>query len=239
MSGTLQEKAVLVAGAGSGMGRACAVLAAREGARVALVGRRAELLDALAAEIGGGALACPGDTTDAAAMAAAVREAEDAFGRLDALVNCVGTNVTERALTVLTPERWHEVIDTNLTAAFNLTAAVLPVFRRQRDGLIVHVSSSAAKKPDQSGAAYQASKAGVVGLAHATMEEERKNGVRVSVVFPGLTDTPLVEKRPTPVPPEIMAHALQPEDVAAMCAALIALPARAHVPELVLYPSLP
>jgi NAD(P)-dependent dehydrogenase (short-subunit alcohol dehydrogenase family) len=85
--------------------------------------------------------------------------------------------------------------------------------------------------------AYQASKAGVVGLAHGTMEEERQHGIRTTVIFPGLTDTPLVLKRPTPTPPEVLANALQPEDVAAACLFVLRLPARAWVPELLLYPS--
>lgn len=87
--------------------------------------------------------------------------------------------------------------------------------------------------------AYQASKAGLVGLAHGTMEEEREHGLRVTVLFPGLTDTPLVLKRPTPTPPEVLARALQPEDVAAACLFVLRLPPRAHVPELLLYPSRP
>ena len=96
--------------------------------------------------------------------------------------------------------------------------------------MLIHVSSSAAKKPDLSGVAYQATKAGLVGLAHGTMEEERKHGLRTTVIFPGLTDTPMVEKRPTPTPPEVLRHALQPEDVAAACLFVMRLPPRAHVP---------
>jgi NADP-dependent 3-hydroxy acid dehydrogenase YdfG len=115
--------------------------------------------------------------------------------------------------------------------------AMLPVFRRQRDGLLIHITSSAARKPDASGVGYQASKAGVAALAHATMEEERANGIRVSVLYPGLTDTPMVELRPTPPTPEMLAKALQPDDVARMCFAVMTLPARAYVPELVLYPA--
>jgi NADP-dependent 3-hydroxy acid dehydrogenase YdfG len=70
------------------------------------------------------------------------------------------------------------------------------------------------------------------------MEEERQQGIRTTVIFPGLTDTPLVLKRPTPTPPEVLARALQPEDVAAACLFVLRLPARVHVPELLLYPSL-
>jgi NAD(P)-dependent dehydrogenase (short-subunit alcohol dehydrogenase family) len=140
-------------------------------------------------------------------------------------------------LSELTAESWAGMLAINLTAAFNLTQAVIPVMREQADGVIVHVSSSAAKKPDPSGVAYQATKAGLVGLTHGTMEEERANGIRTTVIFPGLTDTPMVLKRPTPTPPEVLAKALQPEDVASAVLFVLQLPARAYVPELLLYPS--
>jgi NADP-dependent 3-hydroxy acid dehydrogenase YdfG len=115
----------------------------------------------------------------------------------------------------------------------------VPVLHSQGGGLIIYGSSAAAKKPDRSGVAYQASKAGVVGLAYGTMGEERQHGIRTTVIFPELTDTPVVLKRPTPTPPEMLARALQSEDIAAACLLVLRLPVRAHVPELVLYPSLP
>ena len=77
----------------------------------------------------------------------------------------------------------------------------------------------------------------MVGLAHGTMEEERSRGIRTTVIFPGLTDTPLVLQRPTPTPPDVLAQALLPEDIAAACLFVIRLATRAHVPELLLYPS--
>jgi len=236
----LTDRAMVIAGAGSGMGRATALAAAKEGARLVLVARSAAALDEVVAEItaaGGRATAIAADVTDHAATVAMIEEAKQALGRIDALVNTVGTNIKNRTLSELTPESWAGMLAVNLTAAFNLTQAVVPTMREQGDGLIVHVSSSAAKKPDPSGVSYQATKAGVVGLAHGTMEEERKNGIRTSVIFPGLTDTPMVLKRPTPTPPEVLAKALQPEDVAAAVLFVLQLPARAHVPELLLYPS--
>jgi NADP-dependent 3-hydroxy acid dehydrogenase YdfG len=238
--GTLANRTIVIAGAGSGMGRATALAAAREGAKLVLVARSAASLDEVVAEItaaGGTATAIAADVTDHAATVAMIEQARERLGRIDALVNTVGTNIKQRTLSELTPESWAGMLAVNLTAAFNLTQAVVPTMREQGDGLIIHVSSSAAKKPDPSGVAYQATKAGVVGLSHGTMEEERKNGIRTSVIFPGLTDTPMVLKRPAPTPPEVLAKALQPEDVAAAVLFVLQLPARAHVPELLLYPS--
>lgn len=240
--GDLTNKVVLIAGASSGMGRAIALAAAAAGARLILAARNVEALEAIAANTRGSgstALVVPTDLTDRQEVARLVDRATSGHDHIDAVINTVGTNIPRRALDELTAESWARMLDINLTAAFNITQAIMPVFRKQHDGLIVHIASSAAKKPDRSGVAYQASKAGVVGLAHGTMEEEREHGIRTTVVFPGLTDTPLVLKRPTPTPPDVLSRALQPEDVAAACLFVLRLPPRAHVPELVLYPSQP
>lgn len=240
--GRLEGKVVLVAGASSGMGRATALAAAGAGARTAILGRRRDALDAVKATIeaaGGSALVVPADAANASAVTTALERTVSTFGRLDVLVNSVGTNIRERALRVLTMEGWSLTIEANLTAAFILTHAALPIFRRQEDGLLIHISSRSAKVADLSGVAYQASKAGVTALAHGTMEEEREHGIRVTVVFPGLTDTPLLNKRPVPPTAEVLARALRPEDVAEACLLVMSLPARVHIPELLIYPSRP
>jgi len=231
---------VVVAGASSGMGRATAHALGAAGARVVAGARNSDALRETVETIttaGGEAVAVPTDVTDAAACRRLVAAATERYGRLDALVNAVGTNIRNRALDDLTEESWAEMLATNLTAAFHLTRAAVPVMRGQGIGVLIHIASSAARKPDRSGVAYQATKAGVAALAHGTMEEERANGLRVSVIYPGLTDTPLVLKRPTPTPPEVLAQALQPEDIADACLFILGLPPRAHVPELVVYPS--
>jgi len=236
----LRSRAVLVAGASSGIGRAIALGAADAGARLCLFARDRARLEEVERTIlvsGGDAVSVAGDAASPEAAALAVRTAVERFGRLDVLVNSVGINVKNRALTALTMATWHELIAANLHAAYVLTQAVLPVFRERRDGLLVHISSMVAKRPDVSGVGYQASKTGLVGLAHGTMEEERQHGVRVTVMFPGLTDTPLLDRRPTPPTPEMRAKALQPDDVAFLCLAVMALPARAHVPEVLIYPA--
>jgi NADP-dependent 3-hydroxy acid dehydrogenase YdfG len=238
----LAGKRIVVAGASSGMGRATALAAAAAGAKLVLFARRAEALADLEQEIvkaGSEAVVVAGDATDPTAAGRAVSAAVTRYGGVDVLVNSVGTNIKQRSLRDLSAHGWRELITTNLDAAFVLTQAVLPTFRAQGDGLLVHISSSAAKKADASGVGYQASKAGVAALAHATMEEERANGVRVSVVYPGFTDTPLVERRPTPPTPAQLAAALRPEDVAQVVLTVMSLPTRAYVPELLLYPSRP
>lgn len=235
-------RVAIVVGASSGMGRATAKALAGAGFGVVVAARSSEGLAALNAELtGSGAdvLAVRVDATIRSDVEGLIREATDRFGRVDALVNCVGVNIPRRRVDELTDASWRLMIDGNLTAAFNLTQAILPVFRTQRDGLIVHIASSSARQADQSGIAYQAAKAGVAALAHGTMEEERTNGIRVTVIYPGLTDTDFILQRPVPPTREVLDRAIQPEDVAAACLFVAQLPARAHVPDLLLYPSMP
>ncbi len=236
----LDGKVAIIAGASSGMGAATARLFAAQGARVVLGARSADALAGLADEVnaaGGAALAVSTDATDRASAQTLVDAAVGEFGKVDVLVNSVGTNLKQRALTVLDPVDWDMMLATNLSAAFNLTRAILPQLRAQGEGLIVHYSSGAVQRPDVSGVAYQASKHGVAGLAYGTMEEEKENGIRVTVIFPGLCNTPLVEKRPTPTPPEVLAKALEPEDVAKAALMVASLPSRAYVPDMRLLPS--
>lgn len=240
MTGALTGTVALVTGGSSGIGRATALLFAREGAAVALLARRAALLEEVAGQIraaGGMARAWPVDLLDSAALRQAVAEAHAHFGRLDVVVCAAGTNLPQRALAVLDPADWERLLRVNLTAAFHLTQAALPALRQQGGGLLIYIASYAVQRPDLSGVAYQASKHGLVGLAHGTWEEERSAGIRTTVIFPGMTDTPLLEQRPMPPPPEVRAKALRPEDVAAACLFVATLPPRVRVPELVLVPS--
>ena len=233
----LKDQVAIVVGASSGMGRATAKTFAAAGARVVLAARSADKLEALAAEIGGEALACPTDARDVSQVEALIEMTAERYGRIDILVYATGTNIPARSLADLSHETWEMVIGTNLTGAFNCTKAVLPTMRQQQSGLIVYLSSGCVQLPDVSGVSYQASKCGLSGLAHGTHKEEQGNNIRTTVIFPGLCDTPLVLQRPTPTPPEVMAKALQPQDVADACLFVATLPPRARVPELVLLPA--
>lgn len=236
----LSSQVVLVAGASSGMGKVTAIAAAEAGAHVVLAARDAAALEQIAASIkqkGGSALAIATDMLKRDEIDRLLETTLQTYGRITTVVYSVGTNLPRRTIDELTAESWANMMAINLTTAFHLTQAIVPIFRKQEEGLLIYISSSSAKKPDRSGISYQTGKAGIVGLAHGTMEEEREHGIRTTVIFPGLTDTPMVLKRPAPTPPEVMARALQPEDVADACLFVMGLSARAHVPELTLYPS--
>ncbi len=240
MTTRLDGQTAIVVGASSGMGRAIAVSLARAGAHVVAAGRRSDRLEDLKADIedlGGAIETCVADATKPADVQRLVDQSLKSSGRIDVLVYATGTNLPERSLAVLTDDKWQELIATNLTGAFTCTKAVLPGMRAAGNGLIIYLSSACVQMPDVSGVAYQASKHGLVGLAHGTRVEEKANGIRTSVVFPGLCDTEILKKRPVATSREVLDLSLSPEDVADAVLFLASLPPRAVVPELQLLPA--
>jgi NADP-dependent 3-hydroxy acid dehydrogenase YdfG len=233
---SLEKQVVLVVGASSGIGRATAVLFAKEGARVMAAARRAERLQSLKQEVPSIETAVA-DASDAAAMERLAAETKRRLGDIDILVYNTGTNIKDRALTRLTAPLWDMMLATNLDGAFYISRAVLPSMRERKSGHIIFVASISGLFPDVSGAAYQASKRGLIGLAHAIRVEEREHGIRTCAVSPGLVDTEILENRPVRPAPEVLAKALQPGDVAEAILAVAKLPARVAVPELQIVPT--
>jgi NADP-dependent 3-hydroxy acid dehydrogenase YdfG len=232
---SLMGKTAIVAGASSGMGRAIALALAADGMWVMAAARRAgKLAELRAAEIE----TSVADVTDRAQCEALVQDAKARFGGVDLFVYAAGDNIPRRTIAELDPPTWEKMLAVNLTGAFHCTQAVLPAMRAAGGGLIIYISSIAAHVPDAvSGASYHAAKRGLIGLAHATRLEEKAHGIRTSVILPGLCRTELINKRPAPPPPEILARALEPEDVAEAVLAVARLHPRAVVPELELIPS--
>ena len=160
------------------------------------------------------------------------------FEKIDILVYATGTNTPDRAMTRLSTKTWDEVIGVNLNGAYYATRAVLPAMRERKSGHLIYIASISGLVPDISGAAYQASKRGMLGLAHAIRVEEKENGIRTCVVCPGLVDTEILEKRPVKPPPEMLAKALQADDVAEAVLFVAKLPPRAAVPEMQIMPTM-
>lgn len=222
------------------MGRATAVALARDGAHVIAAARRSDRLQELKQQVDsdqGSLEICAADATNSEDLQRLMNLALQKTGRIDLLVYATGTNLPKRAISVLTDQDWLNLINTNLTGAFLCTKAVLPSMRIANNGLIVYLSSACVQMPDVSGVAYQASKHGLIGLAHGTRVEEKANGIRTSVIFPGLCDTEILTKRPVPTPRDVLDQSLSPEDVAAAVLFLAGLPSRAVVPELQLLPA--
>jgi len=240
MSVSVNGQVVMIVGASSGIGRAAAVLFAREGARVVAAARREDRLqslkDELAREQRDITVRCA-DVSNPKHMEQLAQETLKEFGRIDVLVFASGTNTPDRSMERLNPGIWDSLIDVNLNGAFYATHAVLPSMRTARSGHLIYISSISGLVPDQSGAAYQASKRGMLGLAHAIRMEEKQNGIRTCVICPGLVDTELMEKRPVKPSAEVLAMALQPEDVAETILYVAKMPPRAVIPELHLLPT--
>jgi NAD(P)-dependent dehydrogenase (short-subunit alcohol dehydrogenase family) len=240
-SGEKSPGTALVTGAGSGMGRSIALALVGLGLRVALVGRDRGKLDAVKAEMGeAGARARvePCDVSDRQAVGAMVARVLDDFGSIDVLVCNAGINTTKRALDVLDPAEWDRLIATNLTGAFNLAHFALPSMRERGRGHVIQICSiSGLRSSPLGGAAYSASKFGQAALGICLGREERQRGIRSTVIYPGEVETPILDKRPVPVPAERRAVILQPEDVADAVRFVVQLPPRASVPELVILPS--
>ena len=233
MSISLKGHIAVVIGASSGIGRATALALACEGARVVAAARREDRLRSLAAEADGAIEPFACDVTDRDQVGRLIAAA----GRFDLLVYATGENIPDRAIEALPPATWDRMLSVNLTGAFNCTKAALPAMKAAGGGLIVYVSSISARTPDVSGVAYQAAKRGLMGLAHGTRVEERKNGIRTCVVCPGLVDTDMLKQRPKPTPQDQLDVALQPEDVADAIVGVARLNPRAVVPELEILPS--
>lgn len=239
--GLLEGRRAIVTGGSSGLGRATVLRFLAEGARVVVLSRESEHLRALAAEIEG-----PGknghvlaiDVADRVAAFEGIRQALRVLGGIDVLVHAAGINLTRRAMSVLDPDAWDQVIATNLTAAFNVTHALLPIMREAGGGQLIFISSVSAKRPEAaSGPAYIASKAGMNGLVAAVNEEERKNGIRATIVVPGLIDTKLIQVRAVPPTRAQLDLALRPEDLAEACLYLASQPARVLIRELEITPT--
>ncbi len=236
----MTQRNCIVTGAGSGIGQAIAWALDQAGWNVALVGRtEAKLFETQERAPGPKNVGMfPCDIGKPGAAAKLVPSVEATMGPVALLVNSAGVNAKLRRMCELTPEEWDRQLNINLTGAFLAMQAVLPGMRQRRDGLIVNISSVAAPRPSMlAGAAYSASKAGLSALSSVVAQEEAAHSIRCTAILPGEVDTPILAVRPEPVSAERRASILRPEDVAAAAMFVVNLPARAHVPELVIKPT--
>lgn len=236
-----REKVVWITGAGSGIGRAVAHMFAVEGACLVLIGRRADKLKGVYDDVcasGGRGEIVSLDVRRREEIEAAATGLFERYQRVDVLVNNAGLNVSGRKLGVLTGEDWDQVVQTNLTGTFNMINAVLPMMRRQQDGLIVNVTSMAANRVyGGAGAAYTASKHGMNGLSLSVSAEEGANGIRCTALMPGLVNTDLLNKQAITYSPEERALMIQPDDIAQVIRFLALMPSHCKVPEMHIVPT--
>ncbi len=237
---TISGTTVLITGGGTGIGEACALALASEGCRVAISGRREDKLRAAAARFAGTpAILCrAADVGDRQSAFDLVGWATEQLGQIDILINSAGTNIVKRTMEEMVPEDWDKLLRINATGAYNTMHAVLPQMRERKDGLIVNISSIAGLRASPlGGVAYSASKFAMTALGTCVGLEEKDRGIRVSNVYPGEVETPILDNRPVPVTAEHRARILQPEDIAAAVVMIAKLPPRAHVPDIVVKPT--
>jgi NADP-dependent 3-hydroxy acid dehydrogenase YdfG len=239
--GNLDGKVAWVTGGGSGIGRAGAEALAAAGARVAVSGRRQDALDAVIAAIadaGGEAVAVPLDVMDADAVAAAHRRIVDDLGTVDILVNSAGLNVGKRRYREMSVADWHLVIDANLNGSYHCIHAVLPDMRRQRDGLIVNISSWAGRHNSfVAGPAYGAAKHAVSAMSATINIEEGRYGIRCCCIEPAEVATEILDRRPVPVSQEDRARMLQAEDLGATIRFVAEAPAHVCFNDILISPT--
>ena len=188
---SLQGRRVLITGAASGIGWACAEAALEAGARVALLDRHRPDLSRLPAPWQGQALAVQADITDPAQVEAALHQALGHLGGLDGLVNAAGIANTDPANQVSLAD-WRRVIEVNLTGTFIVCQACEPHLRQQAGASIVNISSGQGLSPSPRRSAYAASKHGVIGWTRSIAQEWGPH-IRANAVCPGATDTPMLQ----------------------------------------------
>ena len=218
----LLGRVVIITGASSGIGEACALAFVSRGAKVVLAARRAQRLKLLVEKLGaagGEALAVATDVTDEDAVAALFEQAMARFGRVDVLVNNAG--IADSTPAEDTPlDLWRKVIDTNLTSAFLCARGAIPIMRAQGHGRIINVGSISAKVPRANSPAYTASKWGLDGLTRALAIDCRADNIAVSVFHPGIVATELGGGMSS-LPDDLVA---QPEDAADVIVHMANLP---------------
>lgn len=228
----LQDRVVLVTGAASGIGRATALRAAREGARIAAVGLDADGLAALVAEVtagGGRAAARAADVADPGALVAAVNDLVGELGPLAAAHANAGVLTGRASLEELDPAEWNRVLAVDLTGVMLTFRAALPHIA-EAGGVLLATGSSLAVRPGTGYLPYVAAKAGVHALARSLALELAPRGIRVNVIAPGLTETPMtlgvpghIERQLETVP---LGRLVNAEDVAALAVHLMTDEAR-------------
>jgi NAD(P)-dependent dehydrogenase (short-subunit alcohol dehydrogenase family) len=237
----LKGKIAWITGAGTGIGQGIALALAGKGASLILSGRRPEPLEEAAAkarDLGVQVLVAPLDVTDRQTVDRTARDAAEELGVIDLLVNNAGMNTRKRMAIDMEPQDWDRVVEVNLTGAFNCFRAVFPDMKAKGEGLIINISSMAGKQTGLlGGAAYSASKHGMVSLTHSINLEAAEYGVRASVICPGEVDTPLIAARPEPVSARRQALMLKPEDLGEAVVFVAGMPPHVTIPELWILPT--
>ena len=237
----LSGKVVAITGGGTGIGAGIARGLAEAGCRVTIGGRRLAPLEELAGSVESEhSIQCQTiDVANPDSVSKFFEQIRKQNGEVDILVNSAGINIQKRTMAEMDPAEWERVLSINASGAYRCMTEVLPAMRTRRDGLIVNISSVAGKRAiTLGGVVYCASKFAMTALGTAVSNEVRDEGVRITNVYPGEVNTPILDNRPSPVSQEHKDAILQPEDIASVIVTICALPPRADGPEIVIKPTI-
>lgn len=226
MGSRLKGKIAIVTGAGTGIGRACALALAKEGAQVALVGRRPELIEQVAREAGPSALALTADISRKDDIHRVVEETSSHFGGIHVLLNNAGVLHIGSAEQI-TEEQWDETFDTNVRGLWLLSRAVLPHMRKTGGGSIINMASVLGINGARNRASYAPSKGAVVLLTKCMAVDHGHEHIRVNCICPSFVETDLTAAviRDAPDPGSVRSERVkvhpigrlgQPEDIAGL-----------------------
>jgi NAD(P)-dependent dehydrogenase (short-subunit alcohol dehydrogenase family) len=235
----LKGKVAVVTGSTRGIGRAIVESLVAAGASAVVSSRTAEECTRVAAELGGRAgdakvAGIPCDVRSWDACRSLIAATVTAMGRIDILINNAGIGAFA-SVAEMEPGTWDAVIETNLNSLFYCTHAALPHLRDAGDAFVINIGSLAGKNAFANGAAYNASKFGLIGFSEALMQEVRYDGIRVAYIMPGSVATEFNQRTPGTDD----AWRIQPEDVARSVIDVLSYPARSLASRIELRPSQP
>lgn len=223
------QPVMLITGASSGIGAETARAAAKQGYRLVLAARSEDKLDSLQQELGGTekVLTVQCDVQNGADQQRMVSRALDTFGRIDAVFANAGRGGEPGGFSKADPDVWKDMILTNILGVGLTIQHCLPALRESKGQLLL--TGSAAGRTTIPGSMYSATKWAVSAIGYGVREELRGSGIRVTLIEPGMVDTPFFDKRPT--------HALKPEDVANAVMYAVVQPAHVDVNEILVRPT--
>lgn len=230
---TLNDKVAYITGGTKGIGLGIAKALLKHGMKVAITGRSQEGVDAVAHELGDNALGIASNVTSLASECSAVQQAYDHFGQVDAVIANAGVGHFA-SIFDLTEEEWRATIDTNLTGVFNTTKAALEALEESK-GYLITIASLAGTNFFEKGAAYNASKFGLVGFTQAAMLDLRKRDIKTTTIMPGSVATYFNNHTPT----EQDAWKIQPEDIGKLVVDLLTMHPRTLPSKVEVRPSFP
>ncbi len=233
----LRNKVVVITGASGGIGRCVAVRLAKDGAKLALVARNPEALQAVADEIrasGGQAEVFPADLSAGEQIRAMVASVLDRFGTADVLVNSAFWG-PPASLEETDEEFWDKTMHVTLRGAFLCTRAVVPTLRAKGGGRIVNIGSKAGKVGEDNRTAYCAAKWGLEGLTAALQEELTRDNIHVHLVSPAATDTPWWPEVGAELSEQAKERMIPPEVIAEAVHFVLVQPDQVHIPDLPVY----